>query len=1128
MNVLLVSQCSGRALQETRRILDQFAERKGERAWQTPITEAGLDTLRKLLRQKARKNTAVACHWIRGKDHSELLWIVGNANRFNTSGVVPTNRTRHDILRSDDENDWHTGEEIKLTAAMAALMHDLGKACKAFQDRINGKTDPTQKNLIRHEWVSLRLFQAFVGDDNDENWLGRLANPEEITEQVFLGRLHHDGPSSGKGCPLAELPPVAAAIGWLILSHHRLPAKPAEGNHRHAGKLKSLSEPELRNLLSSIDAEWNEPWPDHEETAFEPYWSFPGPLPVTTSKWQTQASKVARRLLNRLPQNGDWLDNPYLIHLSRLSLMLADHHYSSLTEKQSRLDGAKDYPLFANTNRTTRELNQPLDEHILGVMKTSMEVAHHLPTVEKHLPRLARHKGFRKRTKNTRFRWQDHAFDLAESLRQKTEESGFFGINMASTGCGKTLANGRILYALADPQRGTRFSIALGLRTLTLQTGQAYRARMGLGEDQLAVRVGGAANRNLYEHYESLAAEAGSASTQSLLDEDSFVHFEGNVDSHPVLSRLVEDPHARSLLSAPILTCTVDHLIPATEALKGGRQIAPMLRLMSSDLVLDEIDDFSLDDMHALTRLTYWAGMLGTRVILSSATITPDLAQGLFDAYRAGREEYQKNRCEPGRPVNICCAWFDENNRDTYDCSSCEEFLQAHNTFAGKRCRHLAKATVRRRGEIATQLPTFNHTNEITEGLANLFLEHCKTLHEHHANLDPNSEKRVSFGLIRMANINPLTDVARTLFELEGIAGMRIHLCVYHSQHPLLVRSEIEYQLDQVLNRSGPDPNAVFESPLIANRLNRYPEKDQIFLVLGSPVTEVGRDHDYDWAIVEPSSLRSLIQLAGRVKRHRDQACDRPNVIVLNKNLRALQTPGQPAFQKPGFEDHHPWELNSHELQDLVRNEEYQVIDSRPRIVRRTELNPNESLVDLEHARLKDLLVSERKGGEDGSKNNSTSGLHRRRNPRKSEGRSPLRAYSFHQLPKVHLTGVLQQWKPFRAGSPQVELALLPDESEEDFVLHQADDQSKGKETVWREVEKSKLIRIELSMPENGTISPWIETDYTTLLTQLAEEMDMDLQSCAERFGRVSLASNDKDSDAWQFHPLIGFSRSRQ
>ena len=51
MNVLFVSQCTKRALTETRRILDQFAERRGDRTWQTPITQAGLDTVRKLLDQ---------------------------------------------------------------------------------------------------------------------------------------------------------------------------------------------------------------------------------------------------------------------------------------------------------------------------------------------------------------------------------------------------------------------------------------------------------------------------------------------------------------------------------------------------------------------------------------------------------------------------------------------------------------------------------------------------------------------------------------------------------------------------------------------------------------------------------------------------------------------------------------------------------------------------------------------------------------------------------------------------------------------------------------------------------------------------------------------------------------------
>jgi hypothetical protein len=92
MNILLISQCSKNALTETRRILDQFAERRGDRSWQTAITQQGLDTLYRLLRKTARKNTAVACHWIRGKDHSELLWVVGDARQFNARGRCPPTR----------------------------------------------------------------------------------------------------------------------------------------------------------------------------------------------------------------------------------------------------------------------------------------------------------------------------------------------------------------------------------------------------------------------------------------------------------------------------------------------------------------------------------------------------------------------------------------------------------------------------------------------------------------------------------------------------------------------------------------------------------------------------------------------------------------------------------------------------------------------------------------------------------------------------------------------------------------------------------------------------------------------------------------------------------------------------
>jgi len=278
---------------------------------------------------------------------------------------------------------------------------------------------------------------------------------------------------------------------------------------------------------------------------------------------------------------------------------------------------------------------------------------------------------------------------------------GGFIVNMASTGCGKTLGNARIMNALADPGVGMRCAFAIGLRTLTLQTGRVFQNDLGLGDDQLAIKVGGAASRALFEYWEAQAEATGSASRQALLDEGGQVLFDGN-DQHPLLQRLTDDAQVRSLIAAPVLACTVDHLTPATESLRGGRQIAPMLRLMTGDLVLDEPDDFDMADLPALTRLVHWAGLLGSRVLLSSATLPPALVEGLYLAYRAGREIFQRHRGErPGEPVAICCLWVDEFHQQALDCADGAGFRTGHESFVQKRVAQLARAEVRRLAAIA-------------------------------------------------------------------------------------------------------------------------------------------------------------------------------------------------------------------------------------------------------------------------------------------------------------------------------------------------------------------------------------------------------------------------------------------
>ena len=1165
MNVLFISQCNKRALAETRRILDQFAERRGERTWQTPITQAGLDTVRRLLRQTARKNTAVACHWIRGRDHSELLWVVGDANQFNDQGAVPTNTTASNVLRAGDENAWHHLPLMTALAALAGLLHDLGKATQAFQDRLRNP-GLRERNHYRHEWVSVRLFQAFVGSDGDGDWLQRLAACTEpdtdakVFEALWLdhtgSRLLRDGmdePRAAQHLPFAHLPPLAQAVAWLVFTHHRLPCLPVK--QPDGSSDEDMGEPraqwrrfgahpsfvnvnELDGVLARVSADWNEPRERADHASVQAHWHFPHGLPVATPDWRKQAARYARKLLelSTSPASGPVLNDPFAMHLSRLCLMLADHHYSSITDKAHRQPFLNEgYPLGANTikndsllrlpdKRHSPIFNQTLDEHLLGVQAHATLVARSLPSLAHSLPALKNHKLLKKRSADARFAWQDKAADLAASLRSQATAQGAFIVNMASTGCGKTLANARVMNALADPATGMRCAFAIGLRTLTLQTGRSFQNHLGLGEDQLAIQVGGAASRALFEYWEQQAEATGSASSQQLFDEGGSVLYEGN-DQHPLLQRLTDDAQVRRLLAAPLLVCTVDHLTPATESLRGGRQIAPMLRLMTGDLVLDEPDDFDMADLPALTRLVHWAGLLGSRVLLSSATLPPALVEGMFLAYRAGRAVYQKHRSErPSEAATICCLWMDEFHQTAQDCAEGTAFREAHTQYVHKRVAKLKQAEVRRLARIAPLPDNWHRLNEpgLRQDFARLVLEQAWQLHQqpHNHSTDPDSGKHISLGLIRMANIAPLFDVALAIYQ-QGVPapGVRIHLCVYHSQFPLLLRSAIEQQLDTMLNRRGQDGvDPVLQRPALRALIDAHPEPHHLFIVLGSPVTEVGRDHDYDWAVVEPSSMRSLIQLAGRVRRHRSGAVGGVNMVVLDSNLRHYERKGKAAFCKPGFEmDPQPpgssdvaqhFHLQSHSLRQLmartVQGEAPWAVDAQPRITAATaQYHPRRNLVDLEHERMRDAMLQ--------------------RSAASKYTTAPIRAASLHWAHPGHLwlTGVLPQYQRFRYDPlRRDDVALLPDEDEAGLLLHRVENGARRGDTLYVPVQDSQCSRVPEKLLASPSVCAWPQVKLMDELTALAQARGLSLQDCAQRYATASLPRND---NGWWFHEALGF-----
>lgn len=1068
MRVIFNSLCTKGALAVTRRVLDQFAERSTPSTWQTVITQEGLDTVLRVLRAKARKNTAVACFRVTGSRHA-LLWIVGNRKRFNEEGRCASAVLARKAAPTD--SNWVYGQLIRDLADLGGLLHDLGKATSAFQ-RVLQSSVPL-RSQIRHEWVSLRMIEAFVGTDTDEQWLTRLAAPTPQDDARWLDILKKDflhGLDKPEGSPFAALTqaPMAQALGWLVVSHHRLPTRP---------------EALVQGSFQEIRATWNETptilseIPDH--------WTFPKRCPaITNTAWRIRVARVASRLLSwkaQHPENP--VDNPFVMHLARLCLMLGDHYYSALPPTSSRRVQGIFGPLWANTEEG--RFNQTLDEHLLGVSRHSAAIASTLPLLGSTLT------GFQGVSRmdepaHGKYTWQNKATLAATQIKSDALTHGAFVVNLASTGCGKTLMNAKIIRAVSDRMR---CAFALGLRTLTIQTGKAYQSYLGVQDmTQIALQVGGLGITDLFAHKEKFQDPTGSKSADPLNDPEA-VFYEGMGD-HPVLR------HARStrldaIVEAPLLVCTVDHLIPATDSLRAGRQIAPMLRLLTSDVVLDEPDDFDLKDLPALTRLVHWAGLLGSRVVLSSATLSPDLSQGLFQAYAAGRRVFAENM---GQTFDgIPCLWVDENSTQSCRIRQDTEYEAAHQTFAQGRATFLAGLPKKRQGVIVTSW------DGSTAGLRRLVLTHACNLHRAHGMADPVTGAWVSFGVCRLANIGPLWDLAKALYcEGQLPPGYHLHLCTYHSQFPLALRSHTEAQLASALDRK--DPVAVFAQRHVREAIDRHPASHHIFLVLGSPVVQIGQDHDYDWGIMEPSDMRSLIQLSGRVRRHREGSTPIPNVVVLARNLHSFHraNTGQPlpAYRYPGFEDADHM-FQSHDAKELFRPEELDQIDSRPLLLKPAQLTPRRYFTDLEHTRLAETL-------------------------RPSKG---LNGASCYALPPrdATLTGTLPKFQRFRAPTrPETKVRFaLVDEQE---VFQELDmGISTHRNPIWSKA-GDKLVTVPPKTLVNSQVTPWGHVAIPEAMHCLAQDMGKPLEYCYTDFGYVQLPENREGFPTlWDWHPWLGF-----
>ena len=1091
MMVTFVSQCEKNALKKTRRVLDAFADRIGDNTWQTLITEDGLLTVKKMLRQTASKSTAVSCHWIRSRARSQFLWVVGNKRKFNELGVVPVNYTEGGIEQFMDKEKWRSLVLMKNAVAIAALFHDFGKANILFQQKLKGE-GKNKYEPVRHEWISLRIFQAFVGNKTDEQWLIALT---EI-DKNHNDDIYQDGVSTGRDNPLVKLPPFAQLVGWLVLSHHKLPFVPSWKKTLTQETSPAVLHKNGVSLLNSWFAEelqvfWNSyNFKDEDSQSFlQDNWSFHGDgLPYKSTKWRLKAIKSADKALQNIKQlsaKNLLHDELFTSHLARMALMLADHHYSA--QKEPTIDWqSPNYQVFANTDRDTKALKQQLDEHLIGVAKHAVEIVGALPRLRSSLQSLEENKFLNSTKADAKYAWQIAAQKVALELSESSKKQGFFGINMASTGKGKTLANAKIMYALANKEQDCRFTVALGLRTLTLQTGREYRKQLDLTAEQLAIAVGGAASKALFENeqYKKTPEESfgtGSESVEDFLDPELYVDYEQSGVEHSLHTWTGANLRIEKVVQAPALVCTIDHLIPATDGTKGGKQIGPMLRLLTSDLVIDEPDDFGLEDLPALCRLVYWAGMLGSRVLLSTATMPPDLAFAAFQAYQAGWAEYAKVNIVNWNE-NINCAWFDERVKGgaiKAEVKDFPSFKEQHEKYVKKRVEYLSSGAVKHKAEIIDNLTT---TDNIHVNFAQTIMQGALALHKNNnVEIDNN---QVSIGLVRMANINPLVAVAKALLNLPVPENTHIHLCVYHSRFPLAVRSNLENKLDQILNRkkNWPPQN-------LQNLIHKTATKNQLFIVLASPVAEVGRDHDYDWSIIEPSSMRSIIQIAGRVLRHREHVPKLENILLINQNIKQLKG-SERCFNQPGFEvENLNLKLNKHTLREILAESQYQPINATERVIKGKQ-PPLENLVALEHQALFEKLF---------------------KNPDSAK---------LWWKEQAHWCGVLQNLQAFRKSAKDEALYLL----------------YKNNELTWEwkneAVYPPKMgalsgagisIKEETAIATTEGVSFWFDLNPHSIYAELANDFNISEEEASQRFGELRLVSYKKnDINEYKYFSNLG------
>lgn len=747
-----------------------------------------------------------------------------------------------------------------LLARVSGYSHDLGKYVGFFQRKLDSPTPVADP--VRHEWMSLHVLQ---GLRDSLTWKAAWEQPLSLIDDSALTQPLTTGRS---------------AVDYLIATHHRLPAENDAGGCLNdsayitdaacirrpvAAPTKALLK-DIKSLISELDV-----------------------LQNNSHYWRALAS------------------------YTRVALIMADHSVSAI-DKSDEPGHGNATKVHANTvyvKNAGRKRNQSLEWHLRAVGDTAERLTQQL--VDMQLPGLSNKTlaSINAPAAVERFEWQNRAADL---LRRSNGEPTLI-FNMAGTGSGKTRANVKALTALNHEDRPCRIAVGLNLRTLTLQTRDAFKHELGMSDSELACIIGNKVAVRLHN------AELDDDENRP---EEEFTLAPSVTDTSASLPEclnpfLERSAHMEPLLKAPVAVCTTDYLIAAGEPDKQGHHAMAVLRLMHSDLILDEVDSYDPTSLIAVLRIVTVAAMWGRHVVVSSATLSPVVAHAVYEAYECGiRMHSELFRKDPLWNYALI------DNAVTPELHRAKTLKDFTNTYDAHLNALMLTLTHRYR---PAELQDVTHLTE--DGWMEAMVPAVNRMHNRHAIGVKGIQ--VSVGLIRCANIKTAVKLSRHLSSALPTA----RICCYHSQHLAIQRFHIERSLDRLLKRKGTAEEWATKLASLheVNKAQGSQQMNLKFIIVATPVEEIGRDHDFDWAVIEPSSSQSIVQTAGRVNRHRLTEPGQPNIAIMQYPYKYCAQLGvidskRPTFSRPGLETK-AYPYPSHDLSELLNWSDIQQIDAR-------------------------------------------------------------------------------------------------------------------------------------------------------------------------------------------------------